>query len=158
LDKKLDEKEASGLTKVYFTLDASDWHGKSSESLWAEVLSVEKFKLKNSPFFAKGISFEDIVLTEKYDGKKYYIRTAISSGHSTYRIILEKTMTEHDFRRFWLPLQNIGCSYESTSIDFLIYAVDVPPKTNIYYVFDLLSAGESAGIWGFDEGHCGHLL
>jgi hypothetical protein len=47
-----------------------------------------------------------------------------------------------------------GCSYE----EGVVLSVDVPPSVDIYAVYDLLEAGEIAGVWAFEEGHCGHPL
>ena len=37
-----------------------------------------------------------------------------------------------------------------------MYSVDVPKTANIQKVFAMLETGESQGVWGFEEGHCGH--
>ncbi|WP_420831742.1 DUF4265 domain-containing protein [Bathymodiolus japonicus methanotrophic gill symbiont] len=85
--------------------------------------------------------------------------TSIAAGHSTYRILLEKNISDKDFLKFWNPLEKQGCSYESADMDKIsLYAIDVPPKSDIYLVYELLEKGEREGIWGFEEGHCGHSL
>jgi hypothetical protein len=59
------EGETSELTKIRFRLDPNDWHGRPSETLWAEAVSGatagSAFRLRNSPMFACGVSFLDIV-------------------------------------------------------------------------------------------------
>jgi hypothetical protein len=52
------------LAKVRFDLDADDWHGHGSETLWASPLERTEwrtFRIENSPFFTQGISYQDIV-------------------------------------------------------------------------------------------------
>lgn len=147
----------SALAKVHFELDPREWHGHSSESLWAHPLPKSRYRLCNTPFFAKGVSFEDVVLVKKIDGMNWFLKIDAESGHSTYRLILEKPINSEGFAQFWTLLQKQGCSYESGDIGMLlILAVDVPPKADINKVFNLLEAGEQAAIWDFEEGHCGH--
>lgn len=55
---------------------------------------------------------------------------------------------------YWLPLENAGCTYERATGRLL--AIDVPPLTEIHLAYGLLEAGEQAGVWSFQEGHCGH--
>jgi hypothetical protein len=38
----------------------------------------------------------------------------------------------------------------------LLYAVDVPPSSDVSEVYDVLSDGEAKGIWIFQEGAVGH--
>jgi hypothetical protein len=62
---KLEMASSDELTKVRFQLDPNDWHGRPSETLWAEVVSGATvggaFRLRNSPMFVRGVSFLDIV-------------------------------------------------------------------------------------------------
>jgi uncharacterized protein DUF4265 len=60
------------------------------------------------------------------------------------------------FRTAWERLQALGCTYEQASSHLLL--VDVPPHADIYAVYVLLEEGENAGVWDFEEGHCGHPL
>jgi len=46
------------LVKIRFDLDALDWHGHGSETLWAEPLAergADVFVVRNSPFFTRGL-------------------------------------------------------------------------------------------------------
>jgi hypothetical protein len=55
------------LIKVRFELDISDWHGHASETLWAAPVPESEgrhFQIRNSPFFARGISNLDVVLAK----------------------------------------------------------------------------------------------
>lgn len=143
------------LVKIFFPLDPNAWHGSASESLWAESLGADRYRLKNSPFYAFGVSCEDIVVGRAVGEKKWFVRVAIYGGHSTYRIRLEKLdLNSPIFLRYWAPLQELGCSYEQGDV----LSVDVPPHVDIYRSYDCLLAGEDAGAWEFEEGHCGHQV
>jgi uncharacterized protein DUF4265 len=144
------------LLKVKFELPSDAWHGHSSESLWVEELTSCKYRIENSPFFAIGVSFEDIVTASNRGGDLCFDGVVIFGGHSTYRIILEHRLGEEAFFRHWKPIEELGCSYERANFGYEIFAVDVPPKADIHEVYKLLSKGEDDRVWGFEEGHCGH--
>jgi hypothetical protein len=144
-----------GLVHIVFDLDAQAWHGNATERLWAEPVGKERFRLRNSPFFAFGVSNEDIVFGEVRDGQVYFAGVSIRNGHSTYRLKLPgRDRQAPAFERAWAPLGALGCSYEEGPV----LAVDVLASADIYAVYELLEAGAAAGAWDFEEGHCGHPL
>jgi len=152
------------MVKIDFELDPQDWHGSPHEGLWAEPVSDTKnsavFQLKNSPFYARGVSFLDIV--EAYPagvvGRFKFDRVIQKSGHSTYRLMVDKMNGE--FPVWWSRLENLGCTYESTHFgpQKLLYSVDVPEMSDIHAVYDILAQGEKKLIWLFEEGDVGHDL
>lgn len=148
------------LVKIFFEL------GDATESVWAEPVSGDSstFVIRNTPFFAKGVSFLDTVIADidkDRDDVFIFSRAKKGSGHSTYRIIIEQI--SKTFLSYWKKLEKLGCSYESASYetsegDKILYAIDVPALTDIYAVYTILEKGEKNGIWIFEEGHCGHPL
>jgi hypothetical protein len=144
-----------GLVRIVFELDSSAWHGNATERLWAEPIGVGRFRIRNSPFFAFGVSNEDIVFGDDRDGQIYFAGVSIRGGHSTYRLKLPARDRQRPaFEEAWKPLAALGCSYEEGPV----LAIDVPVSTDIYAVYELLKAGAAASAWDFDEGHCGHPL
>lgn len=141
-----------GLTRMIFALDPSESCGVLTERLWVEAVAGGGFRLRNTPFHAFGVSAEDVVRGELRNDELHYLAVSVRGGHSTYRLKLSPNNS--DFLKYWAPLQNLGCSYEEGPV----LAVDVPPMANIYEVYALLEAGEAAGAWDFEEGHCGHPL
>lgn len=155
---------SDGSVRIRFVLDPSDWHGHTSENLWAEPVigtdSSDLYRLMSSPFFAKGVSFQDVVRARRSDKLEYldFLETVERSGHSNYMLI-----KGDDFDNFWKKLQEMGCTYEGGTINLgsgevSFYAVDVPPAADIYEVYAVLSDGESQGAWVFQEGSVGHAL
>jgi len=155
------------LTMVTFRLDDKEWHGRPSETLWAAPVPRSDFgellQLRNSPFFAKEISFLDIIRAKpNVDGEGLeFVEVVERSGHSTYMILVSQD--ESKFEENWEKLNNLGCTYESKSIivnkkNMKLYAVDVPAISDIYEVYPILEQGESSGTWVFQEGHVGHRL
>lgn len=149
----------SSLKKMYFKLNPKDWHGYATESVWVESLSGDRYRIKNTPFHAMGVSFEDIVFGSVEHDKLYFDSVSIRSGHSTYRILMKKAVLPKSFEQYWQPLSALGCTYESAEREHMrLFAVDVPPSVDIYKVYALLEEGQRADVWDFEEGHCGHLL
>ncbi|WP_270726380.1 DUF4265 domain-containing protein [Shimia sp. Alg240-R146] len=144
------------MDKVTIELETGTWHGHSSESVWAISLGDGLFRVENSPFFARGISYGDIVHAEQKEGANVFVRIVISSGRSTYRIIIGENATDAQIERFWRPLEAEGCTYESGEFGYTMYSVDVPKDTNVQRVFSLLNEGLLHKVWDFEEGHYGH--
>ena len=71
-------------------------------------------------------------------------------GHSTYRVVGDADR----FARRWPTLSAHGCTFERANATLV--AIDVPPEAAIHDVYRALEAGERAGDWDFEEGHCGH--
>jgi hypothetical protein len=145
-----------GLIKIRIPLPKTDWHNYASETLWAEPISSNLYKLRNSLFFADNISFGDTVYAKIEDENDFPVFKFITerSGHSTYRIVLEEKSTIKDFEEYIKSLNNIGCSTEG--FKERQFAVDVPETTDIYEAFDLLKKGEENSVWFFSSAHIGH--
>jgi Domain of unknown function (DUF4265) len=142
------------LVRIVFELDPSAWHGNATERLWAEPVGRGRFRLRNSPFFAFGVSFEDIVFGEERGAEICFTGVSMSGGHSTYRLILADRGRGSAFQKQWEQLASLGCSYEEGRV----LAVDVPPPASIDAVYKLLEDGLANKVWDFEEGHCGHPL
>src|SRR6185295_16568999 len=102
-----------------FDLDASDWHGHGSETLWAApVRDTEwrNFRIMNSPFFTRGISYLDTVRASP-TGNRFifdFDHVVERGGHSTYMVVVHE---EPRFGVYWSLLETIGCTYESMHLN-----------------------------------------
>ena len=152
---------AEQLVKVRFTLDPQDWHGHGGEFLWASPTNAttgDEFEIRNSPSFATGVSFQDVVKAVPSAEERVFEfeRVTKRSGHSTYMLLV--TPNNAHFPAYWKLLQDKGCFYESGSINLSIgrrdlYSVDVPPTADIHEVRHVLERGELDGAWEFQDGH-----
>src|SRR6266851_3050117 len=96
------------LVKVRFELDPNDWHGQSAESLWAshtECASSDEYQILNSPFFKRGIGFNDIVKAVATDQERVFEFEKVikRSGHSTYMLFFETDTPL--FQTYWQRLK-----------------------------------------------------
>jgi hypothetical protein len=147
------------MVKVRFELDAGDWHGHGSETLWASIVAAEWrcFRIINSPFFTRGISYMDTVaatpenhMTFKFD------HVERRGGHSTYMIL--HALEEKRISTYWNLLERIGCSYESMQLELsigkqVLLSVDIPPASDLDEACEIMERGQSDGVWMFQEGY-----
>lgn len=146
------------LVKVDVVLVPVDWHTHGIETLWAQPVGDERYRLENVPFYAYGLSYHDVVHADRVAGSLRLQQVVARSGHSTYRIFLNNGIRVSDqrFGSAWRPLEMERATYECA--DARLLAVDIPAPTDIYVAYGLLQAGENAGVWDFEEGHVGHTL
>jgi hypothetical protein len=147
--------------KIEFDLTADAWHGCPCEVIWAEEMQTPSktklARLLNSPFFATGVSLNDVVAIAPASGASAYKFTEVfeHSGHSTFGILSDAS--EATWGKYWGTLEALGCSYESAVFGKrTLYSVDVSRECNIYEVYGLLKKGEDDEIWTFQENHVGH--
>lgn len=154
------EKPAQ-MVKMLFELDPDDWHGGGAETLWAESSpqdGLHAFKISNSPFCVRGISFGDIVngTPTKHEGVYEFAGVLKRGGHSTFMLLMEPG--DNRVPSYWQSIERLGCSYERGQENLSVgvrtlYSVDVPPATNLSQVYDMLERGLDDGVWLVQEGY-----
>lgn len=147
----------SCLVKVRLPLSAQDHaHGVQAENIWTERLGPDSYRVDNIPFYAYGISLDDIICAREQDGRLVFEAVLSHSGHSTYRVFInDKAGVESSaFNLRWRALEQLGCSLEVAKKRWI--AVDVPPQSDVFAVYRELELGEQAAVWTFEEAHCGH--
>ncbi len=127
------------------------------ETMWAEVVGPGRYRLRNLPYLAVGLAFDDIVTVKPAETGAWPMLDDVveRSGHSTYRLALPDGQSfEGGFAEAWKPLRQLGCAFERFS-DRLA-GVDIPPETDVVQAYQLLEQGMADGVWWFDEVHVGH--
>jgi hypothetical protein len=131
--------------------------------MWAQPVTGSewrRFRLMNSPFHARGVSYLDVVrATPLEDRDIFHFEVVERGGHSTYMLIMKAA--ELRVSAYWNSLEKLGCSYEGANIHWEgerrpLYAVDVPPSADIHEVYELLERGENDKVWIYQEGYA-HL-
>ncbi|MEP6803055.1 MAG: DUF4265 domain-containing protein [Flavobacterium sp.] len=122
-----------------------------SETMWAEIIDVEKghFKLDNIPFFGPLIATDDIFRAEYDENEKYFIHkeTIEHSGNSIVQVlILDKEFDKEIIRE---KLKAINCLSEALNDTFL--AVEVIKNVDYSIVKSLFTEYESNAIIEFAE-------
>lgn len=113
--------------KVLFRVP-DDERGADVETLWAYELGDDLYQLANTPFFAYGVSWEDVV-SAPYDPDEEFptFREVVSkSGNRTVRILFDIPVEEgNESSMVLLGLEERGCSCEGLDKTFI--AVNIPP-------------------------------
>jgi hypothetical protein len=147
----------SELVKVCFPLPPEDQaQGVEAENLWARALGEDHYRIDNIPFYAYGVSHEDVVIAKNSDGRLKFSEVAVRSGHSTYRVLVknEAGHESENFKKFWARLRELGCSFEVAKRRWI--TIDVPPDSDVFVVYRILEEGMAQNVWTFEEAHCGH--
>ena len=100
----------------------------SGETLWAEQVGENLFRLLNIPFFAVGYAEGDIVRCEQNQDWLQVIGLEKDSGNGTLRLIFSQEESK-DVQPILDELESVGCTYEKASSKLV--AVTVPPNLKI---------------------------
>ncbi len=129
----------------------------AAEWFWAEKHEDGTYELCNIPFYAYGLSMHDLVhVRTREDGILEFADVARRGGHSTYRVIANESLDSPNVKSRLDDVRALGCEVEPANR--IHAAIDVAPDADIHKVYSLLEKAEQDGIWGFEEGHCGHAL
>lgn len=147
------------MIKVGFEVDADDWHGHSSETLWASHTDTpDEFVIENAPFFVRGVSYGDRVATQVRGGDRMFLHVVARSGHSTYRVIpqrVEGVLVPMEVTLEFLKTE--GCRFESGQIGNMPFVViDVPKDSSADRCYLALKAADDAQLLHFEVAHDGH--
>jgi hypothetical protein len=112
------------------------------ETPWASRVEsgVDQFRLENSPFYAYGVSFEDVVEARplgvrRFDGVPMYefVRVIRRSGNRTLRFAFSEEKSDTPTGRQVLDeIVALGCSYEG--MFNITISVTVPPDVDLQKV------------------------
>lgn len=114
------------------------------ETLWATSLGDDLYKIDNSPFYAYGVSWEDVVFApvDPEEGCPTFARVVSKGGNRTVRIIFDPPVQEgNESSRVLQGLVALGCTYEGANRGYM--SVNVPPKLSLAAVRDYLVEQEA---------------
>ena len=108
------------LTKVHVSF--GDGGG---ESMWAREIEGDLFAIKNLPFFAFGLNFDDVIRAPM-EGELREVRAVIRpSGNRTLRVVFHAYVTADAQVSHLDALKELGGSFERATNRMV--AIDVPP-------------------------------
>lgn len=147
-----DDNNQAPTSMVKILFQPNDDYYTSTESLWAEDLGDHQYRLRNSPWYIYGISFEDVVRALPGEGGVLeFVEVVQRSGSSTFRVLLREGISDDQFARQWKPLDALGCTLERAKEGF--YAIDAPPGIDLNKVAERLSSGKEHGVWDWETGY-----
>ncbi|MBX0335167.1 DUF4265 domain-containing protein [Pontibacter sp. HSC-14F20] len=137
-----------GLLKVH--IDLPNHWGIGGESLWAEPLGNDLYKIENVPFYAYGLNFQDIVrATPDSEDHIPEIRELITpSGHRTFRVFFKKHIDRYQQEAILDSMESLSVTYERANNIYV--ALDMKPEGDYQAVFDQLEEYLEQDILGFE--------
>jgi Domain of unknown function (DUF4265) len=104
------------------------------ETPWAERIG-DKFRIDNLPWYAYGVSDDDIVdaVPTEVEGIFDFVRVVSPSGNRLIRVILE----DGQYQSMLDQLQAMGCHYEGFNKNY--FAVSIPLHVSLGDVTTLLT-------------------
>jgi hypothetical protein len=104
------------------------------ETLWATDLGDGTYRLENTPWYAYGVSWLDIVEAKpEQDGLLKFSRVVSKSGNRTVRIRADEPFTTEWLNR----LVALGASFEGAIGSYI--GVNIPPETDLNVVTSFLT-------------------
>jgi hypothetical protein len=112
---------------------------ESAESVWADKLGGDSYRIQNIPFLAYNVSLHDVVLaqTDENTGAPVFQKVRAKSGNRTFRLHLSCSIRWHWIaRRKLQKLVVLGCDYVFANPRFA--AVNVPAEVDVGIVESIL--------------------
>lgn len=124
-----------GMVKVRF----HGSHPGDVETLWARPVDVDQYQLDNSPFYAYGVSWQDVVEAQpSADQFLEYVRCIRKSGNRTLRVIFQDYgINDRQAQGVLQGLRRMGVSYEGMQPKMV--SINVPPTKDLDEVTEFLS-------------------
>ncbi len=145
----------SGFVKVRFNLARENeaWPPVSTEGLWAEPLGGDRYRVDNTPWFARNLAADDVVVARAgRDGVLWAMDKLQSSGRLTIRVVpFRAGGLRGDLQSVLNAFRPFGVTGEGVH-QYGIVALDVPPDADLTSIKDLLRAGRADGRWDYEEG------
>lgn len=137
-----------GLVRIRVPLDpAPDSAGPADDWLWAEALGSGRYRVESCPFFAYGISREDVVRAIDGVGEEapQLDEVVEKGGHRTLRLALDPRveLSEPSVQTLLEQLLELGCTHEALRPKLV--AIDLPPEVDVGNVAERLQALADAG-------------
>ncbi len=127
---------------VYYDLEGN----LAIESVWASK-EKEYYRIKNIPFFAPNISYDDLISVEDDENELFFDELIEQSGNSTVQIVFFDIST---FDNVISKLVDLGCEWEGSHLKNYI-SVNVPCMVNYHPINSFLLRSRENKILDFKE-------
>ena len=142
------EVNIEDLEKVY--VDLPNHWAVGGESMWAKSLGDDLYEIHNTPFYAYGINFLDVVKVDATDETKKPIVLEVvkPSGYRTLRVYFHENIDKDSQINLLDSLKNLGVDCEK--LDGRYVALDVNPQGDYDAVIKKLSEWQEQKILGYE--------
>jgi hypothetical protein len=139
----IEQQTTEGLVRIRVPLDAAPGAtGPTDDWLWAEPLGSGRFRIESCPFFAYGVSRDDVVRAVEQEGEEAPRLEDVveKGGHRTLRVALDPSVeiTDPSIQGLLERLLELGCTHETLRPKLV--ALDVPREVDVTIVAELLQA------------------
>ncbi len=141
-----DLETGEGLVRVRIRLEAGGEGGPAEDAVWAEPLGSDRSRVESCPFFAYGISRDDVVRAgEAGEGGPFLDDVLEKGGHRTLRLTLGASveLRSASVQRVLERLIDLGCTHEL--LRPRLVAIDLPSEVDLEVATELLQAAARSG-------------
>ena len=135
----IEQETSDALVRIRVALDHGA-QGPADDFLWAEPLGSSRFRIESCPFFAYGVSRDDVVLAVEMAGEDAPRLEDVleKGGHRTLRLALDPRieLADSSVQGLLERLLELGCTHEALRPKLV--AIDVPPQVDVAVVAQLL--------------------
>lgn len=140
---------AEGLVRIRVPLDRHEGEpGPSDDWIWAEPLGSARYRVESCPFFAYGLSRDDVIRADAPAGEEAPRLQDVmeKGGHRTLRLALDPAaeLSHRPVQALLERLLEMGCTHEALRPK--IVAIDLPPEVDVGHVAELLQLGAREGL------------
>jgi hypothetical protein len=135
-------------TKIH--VDLPNHWATGGESLWAEHLGSDRYRLENVPFYAYDLNFHDIVEARAASPelRPSVLRVIERSGHQTLRVFFEEGVPEAERIARLQSLTSLHVSFERCNARY--FALDLEPGASMDSVRERLDHWEREGVLAYE--------
>lgn len=123
------------------------------EGVWCSK-KEEYYQIKNIPFFAPNLAYDDIIKVEEDDNELFFDEIILPSGHSTIQIIVFD-LTK--IKQILFNIESYGCGWEGMDNQKII-SVDVPNTVDYLPLKSFLEKELSKKVLDYKEACLSHPL
>ncbi len=142
-----DLETGEGLVRIRIRLETAGEAGPAEDSVWAESLGSDRYRVESCPFFAYGISRDDVIRAAAGPADAGPSLDAVleKGGHRTLRLTLGASveLRSAPVQRVLEKLIDLGCTHEL--LRPRLVAIDLPPEVDLEVAAELLQEAARAG-------------